>query len=176
MRLLKGKLGKRSGHLLILYSSFVLLWSMERTNRLGKILCDQKIWEVCLGQKWAEPGGAWFKVSYNIVLLKWQNKGGLLLRALSCWKLLTEALVTPSLEQLGMVVSSLCFSSHLWWVARGDSPFLGRTAVRLMAECVCCNSHIFLLCWGTLCSPRGRHIHQIQVGYHPSYISEIFVS
>ena len=59
---------------------------MERTNRLGKILCDQKIWEVCLGQKWAEPGGAWFKVSYNTALLKWQEKsfpeeGGFLQRA-----------------------------------------------------------------------------------------------
>ena len=40
---LKGKLGKRSGHLLITYSSFLLLSLMERTNKLGKLLCDQKI-------------------------------------------------------------------------------------------------------------------------------------
>ena len=47
MRLLKGKLGKRSGLLLITYSSFLLLWYMERTNKLDKIMCDQKIWKVC---------------------------------------------------------------------------------------------------------------------------------
>ena len=39
MWLLKGKLGKRSGHLLITYSSF-LFWFIERTNKLGKLLCD----------------------------------------------------------------------------------------------------------------------------------------
>ena len=32
MRLLKGKLGNGFGHLFITYSSFLLLWSMERTN------------------------------------------------------------------------------------------------------------------------------------------------
>ena len=37
-RLLKGKLGKRSGHLLITCSLF-LLWSTERNKRLGKVLC-----------------------------------------------------------------------------------------------------------------------------------------
>lgn len=36
VRLLKGKLGKRSGHLLITYSSSVLLQSLERSNRLGR--------------------------------------------------------------------------------------------------------------------------------------------
>ena len=54
-RLLKGKLGKRSGHLFITYSSFLLLWSMERANRLGEVWCDQKIWKVCLGRRWV-PG------------------------------------------------------------------------------------------------------------------------
>ena len=78
MRILREKLGKRYGHLLITFSSFLLLWSMERTNRLGKVLCDQKIWKVCMGQRWAEHGGAWLKVSYNIALLKWQEKGFLM--------------------------------------------------------------------------------------------------
>ena len=42
-RLLKGKLGKRSGQLFITYSSFLLLLSTESISRLGKISCDQKI-------------------------------------------------------------------------------------------------------------------------------------
>ena len=83
------KPGKRSGHLLIIYSSFLLLWSMERTNWLSKVLRDQKIWKLCLGWRWAEHGGAWFKVSRNIALLKWQGERGLLQRAVSCQKLLT---------------------------------------------------------------------------------------
>ena len=45
--LLKGRMGKRSSHLLRTYSPFLLLWSKGRINRLGKALCDQKIWEVC---------------------------------------------------------------------------------------------------------------------------------
>lgn len=51
MILLKGNLGKRSGHLLITYSSFLFLWCQERTDKLGKVLCDQKIWKLCLGQR-----------------------------------------------------------------------------------------------------------------------------
>ena len=34
---------KTSGHLLITYSSVLLLSSMERTNRLDKELCDHQI-------------------------------------------------------------------------------------------------------------------------------------
>ena len=49
MRLLKGKL---SDHLLITYSSFLLLWSMERTYELGKVLCDQKIWGIFPVVQW----------------------------------------------------------------------------------------------------------------------------
>ena len=63
VRLLKGKIGKRSGYLLVTYSSFLLLWSMERTNKLGKVLCTQKIWNVCLGWRWGQHEGDWFKVS-----------------------------------------------------------------------------------------------------------------
>ena len=63
MRLLKGKREKRSGHLLVTYSSSLLLWSMERTNKLGKVLCTQKIWNVCLGWGWGQHEGDWFKVS-----------------------------------------------------------------------------------------------------------------
>lgn len=73
MRLLKGKLGKRFGHMLITYS-FLLLWTVETINELGKILCDQKIWKECLGWRWGGHGGAWFKVSYDITLLKRQDK------------------------------------------------------------------------------------------------------
>ena len=47
----------------------------ERTNKLGKVLCDQKIWKVCLDWRWAELGGTWLKVSYNEALLKWQERG-----------------------------------------------------------------------------------------------------
>ena len=67
---LKGKLGKRAGHLLITYSSFLLLSSMERTNKWGKLLCDQKIWKVWLGWRWLEHGHDLFKFSNNIALLK----------------------------------------------------------------------------------------------------------
>ena len=65
-------------------------WICKRTNRLGKVLCDQKIWKVCLGQRWVEDEGIWLKVTYNIALLKWQEKRGLLQRILSCQKLLTN--------------------------------------------------------------------------------------
>ena len=42
VRSLKEKLGKRSGHQLMAYSSFLVFWSIERTKRLGKVLCDRK--------------------------------------------------------------------------------------------------------------------------------------
>ena len=52
----------------VTYSSFSLLWPMERTNTLGKVLCDQKIWKMCLGQRWEEHGEGgggclWLKIS-----------------------------------------------------------------------------------------------------------------
>ena len=54
--------GKRSGHLLITYSSFLVFWSTERINRWGKILCDQKMWKVYLDWRRTEHGGIWFKL------------------------------------------------------------------------------------------------------------------
>ena len=57
---------------------------MERTNKLGKVSCDQKIWKVCLGWRQVERWGAWFKVSVK-------TKGCLLQRPPSCQKLLTVA-------------------------------------------------------------------------------------
>ena len=74
-----GKLGKRPGHLLTTYSSFLLLWSMERTDKLGKLLCDLKTWKLYLSQRWVKHGGAWFKVKTKVCLLQ---------RALACQKLL----------------------------------------------------------------------------------------
>ena len=62
-RLLKVELGERSACLRRTYSSFLLLWSTERTNRLSKVVCGQEIWEVCLDQRWLEHGAAWFQVS-----------------------------------------------------------------------------------------------------------------
>ena len=62
-RLLKGDLGERSACLRRNYSSFLLLWSTERTNRLSKVVCGQEIWEVCQDQRWLEHGAAWFQVS-----------------------------------------------------------------------------------------------------------------
>ena len=68
------------GNLLITYSSFLFHWSMERTNRLGKVCCDQKIWKMCLGQRWVEHGEArfkyWLQYSFAAVTAK---------RA-SCWR------------------------------------------------------------------------------------------
>lgn len=62
-RLLKEKLGKRSGHLWITYSSLLLPWSMERTEKLAEGLHVPKIWKVCQGQRSVGHRGAWFKVS-----------------------------------------------------------------------------------------------------------------
>ena len=45
-----------------LVNSFLLHWSTERANRLRKILCDQKIWKVCQGQRKIEHGGAWLRL------------------------------------------------------------------------------------------------------------------
>ena len=53
MKYLKGKLEKRSGHLLITYSLFLLLWSIDRTNRLNTLLYDEKIWK---GWEWVDHG------------------------------------------------------------------------------------------------------------------------
>ena len=72
-RLLKGKLEKRSGHLLTTYSSCLLLWFMERTNKLGKDC------EITRFEKYAWVGvenmGVPVKVSYNIALLRRQGQG-----------------------------------------------------------------------------------------------------
>ena len=40
------------------YVSFLLLWAMERASKLGKVLCDQKIWKTGQGWRWVERGGA----------------------------------------------------------------------------------------------------------------------
>ena len=40
LSLLKEKLRKTSGHLLVIYPSFLLLWSMKRTNKPSNLLCD----------------------------------------------------------------------------------------------------------------------------------------
>lgn len=40
VRVLKGKPRRRSGHLLIIYSLFLLFGTMEGTNALGKVFCD----------------------------------------------------------------------------------------------------------------------------------------
>ena len=45
------------------FISVTLLWPMERTHKLGKILCDEKIWKVCQGPRWVEHGVASFKIS-----------------------------------------------------------------------------------------------------------------
>lgn len=60
-RLLKGKLQKTFGHLLNTYSSVLLLWSTERTNKIGKVLCAPKIWKV-LGLEMSRAWGPWFNV------------------------------------------------------------------------------------------------------------------
>ena len=78
-RLLWGKPGKRPGHLLTMYSSFLLLWSMERIDKLGKQVCDLKTWKLYLSQRWVEHGGVWFKIKTKVCLLQ---------RALPCQKLL----------------------------------------------------------------------------------------
>lgn len=56
VRLLQGELGKRSGRLLVTYASFLRLRSMERSNTLSEVLCDQKGWKVRLRQRRVERG------------------------------------------------------------------------------------------------------------------------
>lgn len=72
---LKGKLGKRSGHSLITYSSFLLLWSTEGIDRLGKISCDQKVWKVCFSWRLSSTWSAWFKswLRYTFAKVKRQR-------------------------------------------------------------------------------------------------------
>lgn len=103
LRLLKGKLGKRS--LWITHSSFLLLWSKERTNWSGKVSCDQKLQKVCLAQRWVEHDGAWFKSHYNIALLKWQEK----FLAKSCLQI-TLSDIIPFLWDYGNSPSSVTAS------------------------------------------------------------------
>ena len=82
---------KKPGHWLMTYSSFLFLWSMERTSVFRQGMVWSKICNVCLGQRWVEGGSAWLKVSYNIVLLKWQDKRGpLQSQELCCQNLLTN--------------------------------------------------------------------------------------
>lgn len=76
-RSVKGKLGRRSGDVLITYSSLPFLWSMERNNKLDKVVCDQKMWKLCQGQRWAElvpPAESSFlpKAAYNSMKLEVQ--------------------------------------------------------------------------------------------------------
>lgn len=90
----EGRLGERSGHLLTTYSSFRLLWSTERTSRWGKVLYDQKIWEVCLD--WS--GGS--RADLGLV----SKTEGLLQRALCCLPTNCtckdpEALILPCLKK-----------------------------------------------------------------------------
>lgn len=60
--------------------SFLLLWSMGRTNKLGKVLCSWKIWKVsCWSRRWVKHRGASFKSYLQCHLAKVTRK-----RA-SCW-------------------------------------------------------------------------------------------
>lgn len=61
-RLLKGKLQKTFGHLLNTYSSVLLLWSTERTNKIGKGIVCSKDFERCLTEM-SRAWGPWFNVS-----------------------------------------------------------------------------------------------------------------
>ena len=62
VRLPKGKLGKRSGYLLVSYFHFYFfdLWGEKQQVRQN-LLWSKKLKGV-LGLVWVDPGGAWFKV------------------------------------------------------------------------------------------------------------------
>ena len=62
--LLTGRLGKRLSHLLVTYSSFLLLWSKEETNRKQDTVWSKGLKGV-LGPEMSRAWGAWFKVSYS---------------------------------------------------------------------------------------------------------------
>lgn len=135
-RLLKGKLRKRSSHLLLTNISFFFLWSKERT-RSSKVSCDEKVWKVCSGWRWVEHRGAWVKSSCNIALLKFKTK------ETSCRELFPVKSCLPRIQWLPLS------SCQGWWFLPSISPtasgyqssFLGRTAV----DCMWWEHCIFLL-------------------------------
>lgn len=62
------------------YSFFIsTIWSMERVNKLGNVLCHWNIWKLCLGWRWAERRDAWFKTQLQYSSTKMTGKGA------SCW-------------------------------------------------------------------------------------------
>ena len=60
-RLLKGKLGKKSSHLLTTYFSFLCPWSYRKNRQVRQGIVRLKDLKCALGQKRGECGGAWFK-------------------------------------------------------------------------------------------------------------------
>ena len=66
--------GEASKEIWLSVNNFISTSSIfEKNRQVKQDLYDKKIWKVCLGQKWAQHGDAWFK-SYDIVLLKWWEK------------------------------------------------------------------------------------------------------
>ena len=72
--------GEASKEIWLSVNNFISTSSIfEKNRRVKQDLYDKKIWKVCLGQKWAQHGDAWFK-SYDMVLLKWKREKEFLLR------------------------------------------------------------------------------------------------
>ena len=95
----EGEAREETGHLLITYSLFLLLWSMERTDRLGKVLCEQKNWNVCYGRRWVEHGVSGLRLTTR-------QKGAFcreLFPARSCFQIFTWQNITPFLWDCGQM-------------------------------------------------------------------------
>ena len=110
MKFLKGKLEKIFGHMLITYSSFLLLWSIDRTNRLNTLLCDEKIWK---GLKWVDHG-----VPHLSLVIRLRGSCKELFPAKSSF--LPKANYKPPLVRLsfhfyGIMVEDPSLVSSSWW-------------------------------------------------------------
>ena len=98
-RLLQGKLGKRSGNLLITYSSFLRFDLWEKKQRISQGIVLSKELKGVVGPEMSRAWGWLFKVH--------DKTRGLLQRALSCQKPLTN----PHLSE-----------HHSTSVIKGDDP------------------------------------------------------
>lgn len=119
-RLLKWKLEKGSGHLLITYSSLLPLWSMKKNWQGRQGIVWLKYLKAVLGSEMSRDWGDWFKVSYNIALLKWQEKKSLA-EVVSCQELLTWGFL---FSQLGGELAFLWALKYPWGTASSLSTEL----------------------------------------------------
>ena len=84
----EGKPEKRSGHLLITNSSFLLCWSYRKNQQVRRGIVWLKVLETLLRQRRVEHG---LQVSSNVASCSSGKKRGFLLRVVSCKELPTAS-------------------------------------------------------------------------------------